>query len=163
MIETGKLARLELFEGLPDEALAAIAEISREMGFEAGEIIFSPEMQSTKAFLLVEGSVRLTVHAPPLPGPVMLAVVGTPGQPFGFSSLVGQVRHNSSAAAITHVSAVAIEGPALLAYLESNPAVGFTVMRRVARAISRRLASLRRQLLDTIVDYERQAGTTAEN
>ena len=86
MIETGKLARLELFEGLPDEALAAIAEISREMGFEAGEIIFSPEMQSTKAFLLVEGSVRLTVHAPPLPGPVVLAVVGTPGQPFGFSS-----------------------------------------------------------------------------
>ncbi len=163
MVDKNALAGLELLEGLPDKALGTIAAICREMRFEPGAVIFSPEQQSQWIYLLIEGSVRLTVHASTLPEPVAVAMVETPGQAFGFSSIVGKGHHNSSAEAVSRVRTVAIEGPSFLAYLESDPVVGFTVMKRVARVISRRLASLRRLLLETVIDYERLESTTPEN
>jgi CRP-like cAMP-binding protein len=163
MVDPKTLGELELFVGLPDRALAAIAALAENRRYAPGEIIFSPEQASEWAFLLTRGSVRLTVHASSLPEPVTLASLETPGQTFGFSTVVGQGHHNSSAEAVTAVEAVAIHGPRFLDYLEKDPEVGFIVMRRVARAVSRRLATLRRQLLETIVDYERPPSTIPEN
>ena len=163
MVDTKKLAGLELFEGLPERALEAVAALSQERSYAPGEIIFSPERASEWAFLLLKGTVRLTIHASSLPEPVAIASLETPGQAFGFSTVVGQGHHNSSAEAVTHVKAVAIIDPPFLAYLESDPAVGYAVMRRVARVISRRLGALRRLLLETVIDYERPKSTTPEN
>jgi CRP-like cAMP-binding protein len=163
MVERRMLGEMELFVGLPEQALGAIAAIAEMRRYAPGEIIFSPEQASEWAFLLLRGSVRLTVHASSLPEPVTLASLETPGQAFGFSTVVGQGHHNSSAEAVTAVEAVAIHGPRFLDYLEKDPEVGYVVMRRVARAISRRLATLRRHLLETIVDYERPPRTIPEN
>lgn len=163
MVDKNTLAKLELFEGLPEPALEAVAALCEERRYAPGEIIFSPERASDRAFLLLRGTVRLTVHASSLPEPVTLASLETPGQAFGFSTVIGQGHHNSSAEAVTEVAAVAIDGPRFLAYLEKDPGIGFVVMRRVARALSRRLATLRRHLLETIIDYERPASTIPEN
>jgi len=163
MVDPKVLSELELFVGLPDRALAAIAVVAEMRRYAPGEIIFSPELASEWAFLLLQGSVRLTMHASSLPEPVTLASLETPGQTFGFSTVVGQGHHNSSAEAVTAVEAVAINGPRFLDYLEKDPEVGFIVMRRVARAVSRRLATLRRQLLETVIDYERPSSTIPEN
>jgi CRP-like cAMP-binding protein len=163
MVDKKMLGALELFEGLPDRALEAVAAISEERRYPAGGIIFSPEQSSEWAFLLLAGSVRLTVHASSLPEPMTVAVLETPGQAFGFSTVIGQQHHNSSAEAVTDVRVVAIHGPKFLAYLEKDAEVGFVVMRRVAKALSRRLATLRRVLLDTVVDYETPASTIPEN
>ena len=163
MVDKKALAGLELFEGLPERALEAVAALSQERSYAPGEIIFSPERASEWAFLLLKGTVRLTVHASSLPEPVAIASLETPGQAFGFSTVVGQGHHNSSAEAVTEVKVVAIDGPRFLDYLEKEPEVGFVVMRRVARAISSRLSTLRRLLLATIVDYERPASTIPEN
>jgi CRP-like cAMP-binding protein len=163
MVDKKTLAGLELFEGLPEHALEAVAALSEDRSYPPGAIIFSPEQFSEWIFLLLEGSVRLTVHASPLPEPVTVTMLETPGQAFGFSSVVGQGHHNSSAEAVTRVKAVAIEGPPFLAYLESDPVVGFAVMRRVARVISRRLAALRRLLLEIVIDYDRPKSTMPEN
>jgi CRP-like cAMP-binding protein len=163
MVDKETLAGLELFVGLPEPALEAVAALAQVRSYAPGAVIFSPEQASEWIFLLLEGSVRLTVHASALPEPVTVAVLETPGQAFGFSSVVGQGHHNSSALAAGRVQAVAIEGPPLMAYLEANPVVGFAVMRRVTRVISCRLASLRRLFLDIVIDYERPESTTPEN
>ena len=163
MLDKTLLAGLELFEGLPERALDAVAAMAEERRYAPGGIIFSPELSSDRAFLLLAGSVRLTVHASALPAPVTVAVLETPGQAFGFSTVIGQQHHNSSAEAVTEVRAVAIPGPRFLDYLEKDPEVGFVVMRRVAKALSRRLATLRRVLLATVVDYEAPAGSIPEN
>jgi CRP/FNR family cyclic AMP-dependent transcriptional regulator len=163
MVDKKTLAALELFEGLPDRALEAVAAMAEEKRYAPGGIIFSPQLSSDWAFLLLAGSVRLTVHASSLPEPVTVAVLETPGQAFGFSTVIGQQHHNSSAEAVTDVRAVAIHGPKFLEYLERDHEVGFVVMRRVAKALSRRLATLRRVLLATVVDYETPAGSIPEN
>lgn len=163
MVDKKTLGALELFEGLPDRALEAVAAIAEERRYAPGQIIFSPEQSSDLAFLLLSGSVRLTVHASSLPKPVTVAVLEAPGQAFGFSAVIGGQHHNSSAEAVGDVRTVAIQAPKFLAYLENDREVGFVVMRRVAKALSRRLATLRRVLLDTIVDYETPASTIPEN
>lgn len=163
MVDIKTLSGLELFVGLPVRALEAIAAVAEKKRFAPGEIIFSPERASELAFLLLQGTVRLTVHATSLPEPVTLASLETPGQAFGFSTVLGQGHHNSSAEAVTAVEAVAINGPRFLSYLEKDTEVGYVVMRRVAGALSRRLATLRRHLLETIIDYERPSSTIPEN
>jgi CRP-like cAMP-binding protein len=163
MVDPKTLRELELFVGLPDRAIEAIGALAETKRYEPGAIIFSPEQASEWAFLLLKGSVRLTVHASSLPEPVTLASLETSGQAFGFSTVIGQGHHNSSAEAVTAVEAVAIHGPRFLEYLEKDPEVGFVVMRRVAKALSRRLATLRRHLLETIIDYERPSSTIPDN
>jgi len=163
MVDKKILGGMELFVGLPDRALGTIAALAETKRYAAGEIIFSPEQSAERAFLLLRGTVRLTVHASALPEPVTLATLETSGQAFGFSSVLGQGHHNSSAEAATEVEVVALDTPRLLGYLGQDPEVGFVVMSRVARAISRRLATLRRLLLETIIDYERPASTIPEN
>ncbi len=163
MIDSEKLAGLEFFKGLPERALRAIAAVSREMSCPSGTVIFSPEQPSQWFYVLVEGSVRVTVFASPLPAPVTITVLATPGQAFGFSSVLGQGHHNSSAEAVGGTRIIAVDAGGFLEYLESDPAAGFLAMKRVAQVISRRLAATRKLLLETIVDYERPAGSMPEN
>jgi toluene monooxygenase system ferredoxin subunit len=163
MIAKETLARLELFEGLPDLALQAIAALSQERAFAARATIFSPEQPSNQICILLDGSIRLTVFASPLSEPVTVSVLNTPGQTFGFSSVIGPGHHSSSAEAVTNARIIEIKGKPLLDYLAKEPAVGFVVMRRVANVVSRRLAAMRKLLLETIIDYERPASATPEN
>jgi CRP-like cAMP-binding protein len=163
MIAKEILAGLELFEGLPDDAQGAISAFSKELAFAAKTTIFSPEQSSKQIFLLLRGSVRLTIFASSLSEPVTIAVLKTPGQAFGFSSIIGQGYYNSSAEALTDVRVISVEGRSLMDYLEKEPAVGYIVMKRLAHVISRRLGVVRRVLLETIIDYERQTSSTDEN
>src|SRR4030065_2916876 len=87
-------------------------------------VVVSPEQSAKWVSLLVEGSVRLTIHASPLPEPITVAVLETPGQAFGFSSAVGQGHHNSSAETVTSVRVIAIDGQPFLDYLEKEPQGG---------------------------------------
>lgn len=157
------LAKLSLFEGLPDGALQAIASFSREMTYGPETVIFSPDTAADHLYVLLEGSVRLTVFVSPLSGPVTVTVLGTPGQAFGFSSLFGSPHHNSSAEAGSRVRTVAVRGRELMDYLAKEPGTGFTLMTRVAQRISNRLAALRRLLIETIIDYERPESAIADN
>lgn len=163
MVPKETLAKLSLFEGLPEGALKAIGAISRELSFAADTVIFSPEKSAEHLYVLLEGSVRLTVFVSPLSGPVTVTVLGTPGQTFGFSSVVGSGHHNSSAESGTNVRIIAVKGRELMEYLAKEPEVGFVLMKRVARIISNRLAALRRLLVETIIDYERPSSATADN
>jgi len=163
MISTDVLAKLSLFEGLSEAALGTIAAMSRELTYAPERAIFSPEQPSEHLYVLLEGSVRLTLFVSTLSGPVTIASLKTPGQAFGFSAVVGRGHHHSSAEASTEVRVIAVNSRALMDYLEMEPSVGFVLMKRIAAVISQRLASLRRLLVETINDYEKPASATAEN
>ncbi len=163
MIAKETLAGLELFAGLDESAIEAIAGFSKEVSYPPNATIFSPQQPSDSVYLLISGSVRLTVISSPLTHPVALAVLKTPGQLFGFSSVLGQGHHNSSAEAAAEARVAVIEARPLMDYLEKDPAAGFVIMKRIAQAVSRRLAVTRRLLLETVIDFETQGGTIVEN
>jgi CRP-like cAMP-binding protein len=133
------------------------------VAYSAQTSIFSPEKSADSILLLLKGTVGLTVHSSPLAEPVTISVLNTPGQVFGFASVLGQPHHNSSALAITDVGALAIDGDRLMEFLAAKPETGFIIMRRIAAVISRRLGTMRKLLLEMIIDYERPASATPEN
>jgi CRP-like cAMP-binding protein len=163
MVTSETLANLELFKGLPDEALRSIVAFCQEASFTEGTIIFAMGRPADRIYLLLEGTVRMAIFSTPLPEPVTITVLRTSGQVFGWSAVIGSGHYSSAAQAVTNVRTFAIEGQALMDYLTDNPTVGFVVMMRVARVVSQRLGAMRKLFLETVIDYEKPVDATAEN
>jgi len=163
MVSNAILAKLELFNGLPEETLQAVASLCQETAFDKDTSIFAMGQPASRIYMLFEGTVRLSISATALPGPVTITVLQTPGQTFGWSAVIGSGHYTTTARAVTSVRAIAIDGEALMNYLIENPCTGFEVMRRVAQVISQRLGAMRKLLLETVIDYEKPAQATAEN
>jgi CRP-like cAMP-binding protein len=150
MVAIQTLARMDLFEGLPDQALAAIAPLGQERSFAPGETIVSEGYPAEHIYLLQEGTAALFVSPSSQPARVNVSLLDLPGQTFGSSALVGSGYYTATVKAVTDVHAVAMDGLALLDYFEQNPAAGYGVMRRVAQLVSYRLATMRALALETV-------------
>ena len=150
MVTHETLARMELFEGLPDEVLTCIAELSREESYPRGTTIFAAGRLADRMYLLLEGTVSLWVQPTSLPEPMTVVVLRSPGQTFGWSAVVGSGYYTAGAQATSDARAISIDGLALVDCLEQHPCEGFVVMRRVAQVVSQRLGSVRTLLLETV-------------
>lgn len=148
MVTTHTLANTDLFEGLSDDALTAIANLCHEESFASGTTICGEGRPAVRIYLLQEGTVGLSVSLTSRPTPLTTSVLKSPGQAFGWSAVVGSGHYTASAQAMTDVRAITIDGHALMAYLEQNPAAGHEVMKRVAQVVSYRLGTTRKLLLD---------------
>jgi CRP-like cAMP-binding protein len=146
------LAALDLFHGLPEDALEAIASFSHEMSFAAGDTICSEGRRAGHIYLLLEGTVELSVSPRSQPEPVTISLLKSLGLAFGWSAIVGSGYYTASAYAASDVRLVAVGGRELMDYLAQNHAVGFEVIKRVAHVVSYRLGSVRSLLLETICD-----------
>jgi CRP/FNR family cyclic AMP-dependent transcriptional regulator len=163
MVTSEMLAKLELFEGLPEETLRSIAAFCVQASFEPRETIFAMGQPADRTYLLLEGKVQLALHATALPKPATVTYLETTGQTFGWSAVIGSGYYTSAAQAVTPVRAIVFRGRELMQYLTQNPAVGFVVMQRVAQVMSQRLGAMRKLLLETIIDCDRPADASAEN
>jgi len=152
-----------LFEGVPDEAMRAIVPLCREAAYASGAKIFAQGQAADRIYLLLEGTVRLTIHATALREPMTTTVLNTPGRVLGWSAIIGSGHYTTTALAASDVRVLTIDGCALLDYLNQNPCDGYVVMQRVAQIIGQRLEAMRKLLLETVVDYEKPEQATAEN
>jgi len=148
------LGQTAIFEGLPSDVLSELARLFWRESYPLGSTIFSEGDPADRAFLLREGSVTLSVAPSSLPEPLDTTVLVPPrsGQAFGWSSALGTGRHSVTAVATTAVRVLAADPGALLAYLDRHPVTGYTVMRRLARVLSHRLAIMRSLALATVCD-----------
>lgn len=89
MVTMEMLAGIPLFKGLTEEMLVAIAALCRRESFPAGAAICSPGRSADRLYFLLEGRVGLLVHPTSLPEPMTIMVLSSPGQPFGWSALLG--------------------------------------------------------------------------
>lgn len=157
------LATLELFEGLPGEALEAIATLCQPVTFAAQSVIFAMGQPAERVYVLLEGTVRLSLVQSPAQEPITITLLKSPGQVIGWSALIGGGHYSAAAQALTDVRTITIDGKALMAYLETNPAAGFVVMRRIAQIISQRMGLLRRLMMDTVRECDSPADAVEEN
>lgn len=152
MLTNEILANFDLFGGLPDKVLTSIADLSREASFATRTVIFAEGRPADRIYLLLEGTVGLSVSPTSLPEPMTITLLKSPGQAFGWSAVVGSGYYTAAAQALTDVCAIAIDGRALLDYLEQNPCEGFVMMKRLAQVVSQRLGTIRTLLLETVCD-----------
>lgn len=144
MVEVDHLRQSELFVGLGDKALRAIAAFAEEQAYEPGQIIFRSGEPGRHFYVLLDGLVQVKVE--PRPGlEILSAMVRQPGECFGWVALLGR-DHAATARALSHTRVVAVDGPELVRALEMAPATGYVVMRRLAAVLWERLEGARGRL-----------------
>jgi CRP-like cAMP-binding protein len=113
-------------------------------------VIFEEGDPANDLYLLLDGSVDLyfTPHITnghPTPSEILIGEIN-PGEPFGISALIEPHILSATARAAKPGKILKVNGPALRALCEVDCALGYALMRQVAKAALERLHFTRIQL-----------------
>lgn len=150
MVTPEILSQSELFEGLTEEQLKAVADVSEEITCQHGAVLFWEGDAAEYLYILLEGEITIFVKLSSRPERVTVSVISQPYLPVGWSGVVAPHVYTASALCETDCRLVAIDGEALMQVLESDPAMGFVVMCRIAEVLSARARNTRFALLKTL-------------
>jgi CRP/FNR family cyclic AMP-dependent transcriptional regulator len=140
------LSQHTFFDGLRPDYLALIAGCGRNVHFPPGAYLAREGDAADWFFAIRDGLVSIETHVPSR-GPTTLQTVG-PGDVLGWSWLFPPYVWQFDARAREDVRATAFDGACLRAKCDADPALGYDLMKRLARLVSTRLEGARRQLLD---------------
>ncbi len=158
MISAQLLTQFDIFSGLSAEQLAAIAAFGEEVTYAKGEILFSEGQEAKRLFILLEGKVALQVRLVSHRDNITLEIINQPYHTLGWSGLVSPYYYTASAVCQLNSRLVMLDGPALMRFLEAEPTVGFTIMRRITEVICDRLRTSRVALLKFIDSEDSELG-----
>jgi CRP-like cAMP-binding protein len=140
------LAEHPFFAGLDKEYLAIIAGCAKNVTFKAGESIFREGQPADWFYLIRAGHVALDITAPPR-GRVTVQTLEA-GEVLGWSWLFPPYKWHFGATALEDTRALAMDGKCLRGKCDTDPRMGYELMKRFARVMLERLQGARVQLLD---------------
>ena len=140
------LAQHPFFQGLKPEYLALITGCAQNVHFAPGTYLAREGETADRFFAIRAGRVTVETYVPSR-GAVTLQTLAE-GEMLGWSWLFPPYVWQFDARALTDVRATAFDGACLRAKCDADPALGYDLMKRVARLVSGRLQAARRQLLD---------------
>jgi len=141
-----RLRDSEFFRGLPGEArsfLAAHAQIRR---LNENEVLFHFGEPARRFYLVTDGHISVEVAA--IEGPTLQLQDLGPGMVLGWSWLIPPHRWIFQARASTPVELVEFDGDVVRAECETNPALGYTLLKRFSTLMSERLNQARQRMID---------------
>lgn len=151
MISPELLRRYPFFSHLNGEQLKAIAMLSNEVSYAAGDILFETDQAAHAFFFLIEGGIDLHYvvidHDNPSVRKDFYMGHINPGEPFGISALINPYRYTATALANGPCRVIEIGASALRSLCESDIAVAAILMRHAAEAAMARLHDTRIQLI----------------
>ncbi len=139
------LRSLAFFRGMSDAELGSLAKLAKLVEFPAGTVIFSECEPATHAYLIVTGSVLLEICGPDKCTTIL--TIG-PGELLGWSTMLGASRLTATARCQEATRAIELVGAEVIALCETDPAIGYQLMKCIAHTLSGRLTATRLQLLD---------------
>jgi CRP/FNR family transcriptional regulator, cyclic AMP receptor protein len=145
MVSAEPIRKSELFEGLTDDELVAIAKIAREEIYEAGASIFAENQIAEDLYIVREGRVAILVDI----GRGRQTVIDTvaKGGSFGWSAMVPPYILTGTAKAVEKSRVIAIPADGLRELCRKNCRTCYTIMEKLAMIISGRLKDTRLQLI----------------
>ena len=129
----------ELFHGLEAQTLAKLGALAASEAHPAGAVLYRPGDPAEDIYVLDAGRVEFTIGRGEgaAPDGFMLKK----GETFGWAALLeGYPKRIAGARCLEASTLLRINGKAAIGVLESDPAAGFTVMRRLSALIARYLA-----------------------
>ena len=135
-----------LLAGLPGDVVERVAGCARNVSFHTGALLLAEGDPADTFYLVRRGRVAVEVHSPNL-GPIVVETLSA-GATVGWSWLVPPYRWQFDVRAIEPVGAVAVDGACLRDKAETDPALGYMLMKRVAAVLLQRLQMTRMRLLD---------------
>jgi CRP/FNR family transcriptional regulator, cyclic AMP receptor protein len=140
------LSKHPFFEGLDSIYLKTLTGCASNVRFPSGQMLFKEGDEANQFFLIREGRVAIEVFVEAR-GPVIIQTL-EPGEILGWSWLVPPYHWRFDARAVDEVRALALDGKCLREKCETDPRLGYELLKRFALVITRRLEATRIQLLD---------------
>ena len=140
------LSKHPFFEVLHSNYLKTLTGCASNVRFPRGQMIFKEGEEANEFFLIREGRVAIEVFSEAR-GPVTIQTLGE-GEVLGWSWLVPPYYWRFDARAVDEVRALALDGRCLREKCETDPRLGYELLKRFALVITRRLEATRIQLLD---------------
>ncbi len=140
------LSRHPFFKGLKPAYLTLIAGCAQNVHVAEGAYLAREGQTADRFFAIRHGSVAVETYDPSR-GALTLQTLGE-GEILGWSWLFPPYVWQFDARAREEVRATAFDGACLRAKCDADPALGYELMKRLARLVSSRLEAARRQLLD---------------
>jgi CRP-like cAMP-binding protein len=134
------LKQAELFAGLSDSTLRAIAALARSVSYDEGDKVYELGDDATDIYLVDSGCVRFSIGVGNRDG---AGSVMTKGKVFGWAALLeNQQRRLATAQCLENSTLWVIPAHALLDLFEQDRAGGYLVMRRLAAMVARDFMSV---------------------
>jgi toluene monooxygenase system ferredoxin subunit len=130
----------ELFSGVAATTLAALTALARREEFEAGSWVYRHGDAAEELVVLESGRVEFQIGRDDRTTPA--GFILKKGEVFGWNALLEHYPQRIAGAKCHEkTSVLKINGKAMLKVLETDPAAGFIVMRRLSSLINRYLAA----------------------
>ncbi|MEA1958687.1 MAG: cyclic nucleotide-binding domain-containing protein [Chloroflexota bacterium] len=138
------LASSPLFGELAGDELDQIVPLCREASYAAGLSVIAEGDAARDLYVVGEGKVMVEMNLSAYPGMVQDAIIENipPGEPFGWSAVVGSRVYTMTARCLEATRVVAIDGEQLLDLFNRNPVVGFKVTGGLVEVVSHRVRSV---------------------
>lgn len=146
MIAVDVLKEFNVFSGLDNSKLAAIAEFCHTRSLKDSTVCFSQGNRASELHLLRSGKIDILMRVHEPWGMELKVHIANPGEVFGWSALVEPYMYTASAKGIGDIEEIYIKGADLVKLFKKDPAMGYTVMCNLSALISSRLTESREKL-----------------
>lgn len=136
-----------LFHDLSEEMVATLAGCASNVRYAAGQTIFREGEDADRFYVIREGVVALEIFNLER-GSIRVQTLEA-GQVIGWSWLVPPYKWRFDARCETDVRAFALDAACLRGKCETEPRLGYELLKRLAMLMDRRLQMARRQLLES--------------
>jgi CRP/FNR family transcriptional regulator, cyclic AMP receptor protein len=144
MVDTTRLAEVELFGTLTPDALQEVARTAATRSLRRGDVLFREGDQADELFVVERGRIAISNRSPD--GRESLLALMEPGDLFGEMPLFDAEGRSAEARALEASKVIAVPYRPLRAVLESRPALLWDVVSLLAR----RLRSMDNALADSV-------------
>jgi CRP-like cAMP-binding protein len=134
------------FADLKPEYIDLLVECASNVRFEANQWIFRQGEDADRFYLIRQGKVAIEISAPGQPAIVIKTL--TDHDVIGWSWLFPPYRWQFDARAIELTRAIALDGRCLRGKCETDPVLGYELMKRFSSIMLETLQATRLQLLD---------------
>jgi CRP-like cAMP-binding protein len=127
------ISAIPLFNGLPDDQIAAIKQIAVEKKVNKGEILFSEGDEGKGFFVIAEGRLKVFKVSPE--GKEQILHILGPGQPFGEVSVFAGQRFPANAQALENSRVIFLPRAAIVDLIAANPSLALNMLSVMSRKL----------------------------
>jgi CRP-like cAMP-binding protein len=142
MVTAQWLKRAELFGALDESQLNALLSKSNVETFPEGKTIFRQAEEANRLYILIQGSVDLTVKAQEQID-FMTSKIEKEGAVFGTAALMEPYRYNVTAICLKPSKVLVLDADDLKKRIEVDPEMGMEIMKKLASIYFNRLNDMR--------------------
>lgn len=141
-----ELKQHPFFEDFDDQDIELIAGCGKHEVFKEDEIIAHEQEDADRFYLIKSGMIGVSMPIPNHDNQIIQTL--DDNEIFGWSWLFPPYKWTAQAIALKETHTISLDGKCLRSKLDSNPALGYKLMKRFSLLISKRLNASRLQVLD---------------